>query len=251
MHFIGIAALKTQEDMQPQLIVALDIPGTDGITPLVNSLPSDIQWYKVGLELFAGSGPEALLPLRSAGKRIFLDLKLHDIPNTVARAVASVARHGVDLLTLHAGGGRDMLRAAVESAAAFGSARPRLLAVTTLTSLSEEDLRDIGISRGLLEHTLRLGEMAVAAGVDGLICSPHEAREFRRLLGNKPILVTPGIRAAGADVGDQKRVATPEMAIRAGADFLVVGRPILAADSPDSAAREILRQMAAACSGEK
>ena len=114
----------------------------------------------------------------------------------------------------------------------------------------EEDLRDIGVSRGLLEHTLRLGEMAIAAGVDGLVCSPHEAREFRRLLGNKPILVTPGIRTAGADVGDQKRVATPEMAIRAGADFLVVGRPILSADNPGAAAREILRQMAAACSDE-
>jgi len=231
--------------MKPELIVALDLPNAERIGPIAALLPAGIGWYKVGLELFVSQGPAALDPLREAGKRVFLDLKLHDIPHTVARAVASAARRGVGLLTVHAGGGRDMLRAAV-AAAGGGAGRPKVVAVTTLTSLAESDLKDVGVNPPLLDHTLRLGELAVAAGVDGLVCSPHEAREFRRRLGPAPLLVTPGIRPEGAALGDQKRVATPEAAVAAGADFLVVGRPILAAPDPAAAARDILRRMACA-----
>jgi orotidine-5'-phosphate decarboxylase len=206
-------------------------------------LPDEISFYKVGLELFTSDGPHALDFLQQTGRRIFLDLKLHDIPNTVARAVEAASRHHVALLTLHASGGRAMLQAAAAAARACGPIAPKLLAVTTLTSLGESDLKEMGITRPLREHTLALGEMAISAGIDGLVCSPWEAAEFRQRLGEGPILVTPGIRAAGADAGDQKRIATPREAARAGANYLVIGRPILAADDPRAAAIDILNQI--------
>jgi orotidine-5'-phosphate decarboxylase len=229
--------------MKPELIVALDVQTSDMVKQLVDSLPPEVTWYKVGLELFTAEGPAALQYLRKKNKKIFLDLKLHDIPNTVAAAVASAARHGVAMLTLHAGGGREMLKAAVQSARKADSSTPKLVAVTTLTSLAQSDLLELGITRSLADHTLALGEMAISAGVDGLVCSPHEARAFRDKLGKGPILVTPGIRPAGADVADQKRVATPEAAIKAGASFLVVGRPITQAPDPTTAAKDILREI--------
>jgi orotidine-5'-phosphate decarboxylase len=229
--------------MKPELIVALDVQSSDMAKQLVDSLPPEVTWYKVGLELFTAEGPAALQYLRKKNKKIFLDLKFHDIPNTVAAAVTSAARHGVAMLTLHAGGGREMLRAAAQSAAKAASAAPKLVAVTTLTSLAQNDLTELGIARALAEHTLALGEMAISAGIDGLVCSPHEARAFRDKLGKAPILVTPGIRPAGVDVADQKRVATPEIAIQAGASFLVVGRPITQASDSASAAQAILREI--------
>jgi orotidine-5'-phosphate decarboxylase len=199
--------------------------------------------FKVGLELFAGEGPKPIAILTQHGKKVFLDLKLHDIPRTVARAVASAAAHGVDLLTVHASGGRDMLTAAAEAASRQGASRPKLLAVTTLTSLNEKDLREIGVTRNLQEHTLELGALAVSAGIDGLVCSPLEARAFRERLGDKPILVTPGVRPAGSNAGDQKRIATPRDAVMAGANYIVVGRPILDAPDPRAAAETILREI--------
>jgi orotidine-5'-phosphate decarboxylase len=147
------------------------------------------------------------------------------------------------MLTVHAMGGPAMLKAAAESAMSFGLNRPKLVAVTTLTSLSQSDLASVGISRDLATQTLEVGKMAIAAGIDGLVCSPLEASLFRRELGPSPILVTPGIRPAGADMGDQKRVASPESAIRAGASFLVVGRPILDAANPRQAALDIIMEM--------
>jgi len=230
--------------MKPALIVALDVPSSDKIPGIVDPLPESVHFYKVGLELFAASGPAALNYLKAKKKNIFLDLKLHDIPRTVARAVASAAKHGANLLTVHASGGREMLKAAAEAAKEHGNSRLKIVAVTTLTSLNGNDLVEIGISRPLLDHTLALGELAISAGIDGLVCSPNEARAFRQRLGDKPILVTPGIRPAGADVGDQKRIATPEMAVKAGATYLVVGRPILEAPDPGKAAEEIMKQMA-------
>ena len=233
----------TESLRQPELIVALDVPSSDSIAPIVDVLPSQVIWYKIGLELFISEGPAALTLLKKRGKKIFLDLKLHDIPRTVARAVASASRHGVDMLTVHAAGGREMLKAAAEAAAESGPSSPLLVAVTTLTSLNEGDLREMGISRPLTEHTLALGEMAIAAGIHGLVCSPLEAAAFRKTIGREPILVTPGIRPAGAEAGDQKRIATPNAAIMAGANFLVVGRPILDAPDMKGAALLILGQM--------
>ena len=228
---------------QPELIVALDVPSSDRIPAILDALPPAVTWYKVGLELFAGEGPAAMSLLKARGKRIFLDLKFHDIPRTVARAVLSAARLGAGMVTVHAAGGRDMLKAAAEAAGESGVPDLALVAVTTLTSLNDKDLKEMGVSRPLTEHTLALGEMAFAAGIPGLVCSPLEAAAFRRTLGPTPILVTPGIRPAGADAGDQKRIATPRDAIQAGANFLVVGRPILEAADMNRASLLILDQI--------
>lgn len=230
--------------MKPELIVALDVPSHTAIPGIVHSLPAGIRWYKVGLELFTADGAEAVRFLKENKKNIFLDLKFHDIPRTVARAVQAAARQGANMLTVHATGGSDMLRAAAESAAALGDAAPLLLAVTTLTSLSQEDIEEIGITRPLKQQTLAMGQLAVNAGINGLVCSPLEAAEFRAALGPDTILVTPGVRLEGSDVGDQKRVATPEAAVESGANFLVVGRPILGAPDPAAAAKEFLFRMA-------
>jgi orotidine-5'-phosphate decarboxylase len=229
--------------MKPQLIVALDVPTAADVAPILHQLPEAVSFYKVGLELFAAEGPRTLAPLQERGKSIFLDLKLHDIPRTVERAVKSAARHRVALLTVHASGGRAMLQAAAEAAREAGEHRPLIVAVTALTSLDANDLRDIGVTRSLSDHILALGELAISAGVDGLVCSPNEAAAFRRTLGPAPILVTPGIRPAGGELGDQKRVATPAFAIQSGATFLVVGRPILDAPDPRAAAEGILREI--------
>lgn len=232
--------------MYPELIVSLDVPNADKVRSTLLLLPPEIRFFKVGLELYTASGPESVTLLRAARKHVFLDLKLHDIPRTVARSVTVAAEHRVSLLTLHAAGGRAMLRAAAEAAAGLGENRPRLLAVTTLTSMGPDDLPDIGVTRPLAQHTLALGQMAVAEGIDGLVCSVHETEMFRKEVGPAPILVTPGIRPAGTDVGDQKRVATPASAVKAGANFLVVGRPIMQAADPAAAARSILAEIAAA-----
>ncbi len=232
--------------MKASLAVALDVPDSSSIRSIISSLPDEIGYYKIGLELFSSEGPAALTPVLDAGCNVFLDLKLHDIPRTVARTVRTLSSFGVRLMTIHAGGGVDMLTAAAEAAAEAGDKAPKLVAVTTLTSLDQSDLQRMGVSSPLKEYTLALGEMAINAGVDGLVCSPLEASSFRKLLGPDPILVTPGIRPSGSDVGDQKRIATPSMAVQTGASILVVGRPILQADDPGQAAREILEEMARA-----
>jgi orotidine-5'-phosphate decarboxylase len=203
----------------------------------VHRLPDSIEWYKVGLELFCADGPAVLEPLKKRNKKIFLDLKLHDIPRTVANAVKTAASHGVDLITVHAIGGRAMLEAAA------GAARecidpPKLVAVTTLTSLSQDDFKDLGIERSVSDQALALGKLAIDSGIDGLVTSAHEAGALRREFP-QALLVTPGIRLPGGDVGDQKRIATPAYAIQQGATHLVVGRPILQADDPAAAAAAI------------
>lgn len=229
--------------MPPQLIVALDIPSAQGLKAVLKCLPPEIIWFKVGLELFTAEGPAVLAPLHDQGKKIFLDLKLHDIPHTVERAVAAAARHEVSMLTLHAAGGRTMLKAATQAARAAGVRAPKLIAVTTLTSLNQTDLTEIGISRTLPDQALSLSKLALDAGLDGLVSSAQEVEHLRRNFGKGPLLVTPGIRPTDGTVGDQKRVATPTLAIRAGSDFLVVGRPILEAPDPHSAAIAILNEM--------
>ncbi|MBU0716093.1 MAG: orotidine-5'-phosphate decarboxylase [Verrucomicrobia bacterium] len=240
--------------MPPQLIIALDLPSSQNLGALLQSLPSEITWFKIGLELFTAEGPRALEPLRAQDKKIFLDLKLHDIPHTVERAVAAAARHGIGMLTLHAAGGRAMLQAAAQAARSCHGQAPKLIAVTTLTSLNQADLAEVGISRELKDQALALGELALAAGLDGLVASAQEVEHLRRHFGQGPLLVTPGIRPscaqgategrpAGNTAGDQKRVATPTLAVRAGSNFLVVGRPILEAADPRAAALAILNEI--------
>ena len=228
-----------------ELIVALDVSSTNEVRAVLQRLPREVTFYKVGLELYSAEGPTVLSLLRDMGKRVFLDLKLHDIPRTVERAVAAAATHGVDLLTIHASGGRAMMAAA--AAAAKSAPRgPRILAVTVLTSMDSSDLVDLGIQRSPEQQVEALGRLAVASGVDGLVCSAKEVGVLRQTLGDGPLLVTPGIRPASTDVGDQKRVATPAAAVKAGASHLVVGRPILDAADPGDAVKRILHEMASA-----
>lgn len=229
--------------MKPELIVALDVPRADAVEPIIAMLPDAIRWYKVGLELFTAAGPAVIDLLHRQGRHIFLDLKLHDIPNTVAQAVHSAALHHVDLLTVHAVGGRHMLAAAVQAASELGVNAPKLIAVTTLTSLSEDDLREVGIERAIGDQAIALGRMALECGVDGLVCSVHEVERLRAEFGPEPILVTPGIRLADDQMGDQKRVATPEEAVRLGSSYLVVGRSLLNAMDPRATAEEILKHL--------
>ncbi len=226
------------------LIVALDLPTSDGALGLVDRLGDSVGWYKVGSPLFTRTGPALLEALRDRGKRVFLDLKFHDIPSTVAKAVDAAASHGVDLLTVHATGGTDMLTAAADAAGTDG---PRVLAVTILTSFTPAGIEEVW-SRELLslrDEVSRLGDLAAAAGVHGVVCSPLEAELMRRRRGPGFLVVTPGIRPAEAEAGDQARIATPEAAARAGADYLVVGRPIWQAPDPLDAVQRIHRSLAA------
>lgn len=224
------------------LIVALDVPSSREAAEAVARIGDAVSFYKVGLELFLADGPETLRLLRGEGKRVFLDLKLHDIPRTVERAVGSCLRWEPDLLTIHAQGSVAMVEGAARAVREAG-ARAKILAVTLLTSLDRSDLDRLGVSRGVEEEVLALGRLAVGAGAHGLVCSPKEAAALRAALGPEAILVTPGVRPAGGAVGDQKRVATPGDAIRAGATHLVVGRPVLGAPDPRAAALAIRAEM--------
>ena len=229
--------------MKPEIIVALDVPNAAALPPLLARLPPEIGWFKIGLELFIAEGPAIVKDLVARRKRVFLDLKLHDIPRTVAHAVTAAGRLGASLMTVHAGGGRAMMKAAAEAAAAFGPSAPKLVAVTTLTSLNDDDLADLGVQRSLADQALALTELALSSGLHGVVTSVHEAAALRQRFGPAPILVTPGIRPAGGDVGDQKRVATPAAAVKAGATYLVIGRPIVEANDPMQAGKAILKEI--------
>jgi orotidine-5'-phosphate decarboxylase len=227
--------------MKPALIVALDVPTVKEMEAALTRLPDCIEWYKVGLELFCAEGPSVLIPLQKRNKKIFLDLKLHDIPRTVANAVKTAASHGVNLMTVHAIGGRAMLEAAAEAARECPNP-PKLVAVTTLTSLNQDDFTDLGISRTVSEQALALGELAISSGIDGLVTSAHEAAVLRKRFPSA-LLVTPGIRMPEGEVGDQKRVATPAFAVEQGATHLVVGRPILESKTPEKATEVFIANM--------
>lgn len=229
--------------MNTDLIVALDVPDADAAVAAVATLPDAVRYYKIGLELYCAEGPRVAQQVRERGKNIFLDLKLHDIPRTVERAVRSISGLGISMFTVHAAGGRAMLKAAVEAARAAGGTSPKVIAVTALTSLDANDLADIGVHRSPAEQVRALARFAIECGVDGLVCSPQEVQDLRTMLGPKPILITPGIRPSGGDAGDQKRVATPAAAAKAGASFLVVGRPILEAPDPAGAAKAVLDEI--------
>lgn len=228
-----------------RLIVALDFPDARTALSLVDQLEGATRWLKIGLELYIAEGNGLVAEVQRRGYSVFLDLKLHDIPNTVASAVRSASRLGVQMLTLHASGGPAMLSAAVEAARETESS-PALLAVTVLTSMDTLELNATGINVSPAEQVDRLAGMAMGCGLEGLVCSSIEVESLRSKLGPGPLLVIPGIRPAGAEVGDQRRVATPGSAIASGASYLVVGRPITRADDPAAAARAIVAEMAAA-----
>ncbi|NJO21171.1 MAG: orotidine-5'-phosphate decarboxylase, partial [Spirulinaceae cyanobacterium RM2_2_10] len=216
-----------------RLIVPLDVPTRDRALTLLDRLP-EVSFWKVGLELFVSVGPEILTELHQRQKRIFLDLKLHDIPNTVAGATAAAHRYQVDLLTLHATAGRAALEAAV--AATGPEQQPRLLAISLLTSLNARDLAlDLKIPLELPEYALQMALLAQTAGCAGAVCSPQEVADLRRVCGDDFLLVCPGVRPSWAAAGDQRRVATPTEALRAGADYLVIGRPLTQAADPAAA----------------
>ena len=224
-----------------EIIVALDVPDAQAMEDKLRQMPDFIEWYKVGLELFCAEGPSVLDPLKKRDKKIFLDLKLHDIPRTVGNAVKTAAGHGVNLMTVHAIGGREMLKAAAQAAAECENP-PQLVAVTTLTSLSQDDFSDLGISRTVSDQALELGRLAISSGIDGMVTSAHEAKVLRDEFP-EAVLVTPGIRMPEGDVGDQKRVATPSYAVEQGATHLVIGRPIVQAEDPSRAAAAMLEDM--------
>jgi len=230
-----------------RLIVALDFPDAAPAKNLVAQLADSVHTFKVGKQLFTAEGPQLVRALVSSGHDVFLDLKFHDIPNTVASAVRSASGLGVSMLTVHASGGSKMLKAAVD-AAAQAEKPPLVLAVTVLTSLGNEDLQEVGVSGRVLDQVLRLAAVARDAGCGGIVASAHEAAEIRRALGTGFAIVTPGVRPAGTDAGDQARVVTPGAAMKAGATHIVVGRPITAAANPFSAASAILSEIEQACS---
>ena len=222
-----------------RLIVALDIPDVDEARRLVETLGETVVFYKIGMELAYGGGLPLVSELAAAGKHVFLDLKLHDIPNTVERTTAQAAKLGATFLTVHAY--PQTMRAAVAGARGSGL---QILAVTVLTSYNDADLSEAVYRFGVVETVRRRAEQALELGVDGLVASAEEAAMARQTVGNKLVLVTPGIRPAGGTVGDQKRVATPAEAIRNGADYLVVGRPVTQAPDPRAAAEAIVAEIA-------
>lgn len=227
-----------------RLIVALDFPTKREAEAMVATLGDSVSFYKVGLETFTVAGPALVQGLVGRGKKVFLDLKLHEIPNSVAGGARSAAALGASMVTVHASGGPEALRAAVE----VQRANPTLivLAVTVLTSLSAANLKKIGIQSSPQEQVLRLAKLAKEQGCGGVVASAEEAATLREALGPEMAVVTPGIRPTGSDIGDQQRIATPAAAIKAGASHLVVGRPITRAENPRTAAEAILREIEAA-----
>src|SRR5271165_3644865 len=231
-----------------RLIVALDVSSATQARQIVQSIGEFASTYKVGKQLFTAEGPQIVRDLVSSGRKVFLDLKYHDISSTVAAAVREAAKLNVSMLTVHASGGSKMLKAAAD-AAAQSPTKPMVLAVTVLTSLSDADLSEIGFRGNVITQVITLGSLARKAGCGGLVASANEAPELRRELGNNFAIVTPGVRPSGTSAGDQDRVLTPKEAIAAGATYLVVGRPILEAADPAQAAEAIVSEIGEAAVG--
>lgn len=230
-----------------KIIVPLDVADESAAIALIEKL-EEVTFFKVGLELFTSSGPKIIEALKSRQKKIFLDLKFHDIPNTVKGACRSAARYGVDLLTIHATAGKDALKAATEGlavgAAQAGVEPPKLIAITLLTSISSRQLAfDLKVPVELPEYALQMALLAKESGLDGAVCSPQEVAKLRDVCGNDFLFVCPGVRPSWADKGDQKRTFTPAQALQAGADYLVIGRPITAADEPKLAWKKICEEL--------
>jgi orotidine-5'-phosphate decarboxylase len=250
MTSASAAHLERPRTSRERLCAALDVPDPQAAARLASQLVSSVGMFKVGLELFVAHGRAAVDAVLPLGLPLFLDLKLHDIPQTVESAARGIGGLGASLTTVHAGGGPAMVAAAkrglAAGAAAAGRPAPLLLAVTVLTSMSEADLAAVGLGGPASEAVLRLGRLAVEAGADGLVCSPQETGLLRRALGPGPLLVVPGVRPAGSAKGDQQRTGTPAQTVRDGADWLVVGRPLRDAADPAAAALALAREIDAA-----
>jgi orotidine-5'-phosphate decarboxylase len=233
---------------QNQLIVALDVENLAAANQLITILSDDVKWFKVGKQLFTAVGPASVKLLHDGKKNAFLDLKFHDIPNTVAGAVGSATKIGANIINMHASGGLEMMRAATEvaekQASELGIPKPTLLGVTILTSVDETDFQyAFGTQRRLEDQVAYLAELSQKAGLDGVVASPLEIGLIRKVCGDDFVILTPGVRPAWAASNDQQRVMTPAEAIDAGADYIVVGRPITASDNPREAARAILQEI--------
>ena len=230
--------------MKNPIIAALDVPDAEQTIKLAKAIAPAVGTFKIGKELFVSAGPDIVKRVRDTGASVFLDLKFHDIPNTVAKAVASATRLDVQMLTVHTCGGSTMLERALEganeAAEQTGNEAPLILGVTVLTSMDESDLHEVSVNKAPEAQVIHLAQMATGAGLKGLVCSPKEIAPLREVLPPEVQLVTPGIRPVGSEAGDQKRVMSPAEAIEAGADWLVIGRPIYAADNPRKAAEDIL-----------
>ena len=230
------------KNARDRIIVALDVADEAGLLALVRGLSGQVGLFKIGKELFTAMGPRAVELVHQGGGRVFLDLKYHDIPNTVGGAVRAAARLGVSMLTVHASGGLEMLKAAV-GASEESDNPPAILAVTVLTSLTDGDLGMLGVADPVPVQVERLARLSVSAGVHGLVLSPQEVRGVRAAVGASPLIVTPGVRPVGTSMDDQARVATPGQAVANGADFLVIGRPITRAADPREAVATIVGQL--------
>jgi orotidine-5'-phosphate decarboxylase len=234
--------------MRNPIIAALDVSTGEAALELAKKIAPSVGGFKIGSELFTSAGPDVVRRLRGTGAAVFLDLKFHDIPNTVAKAVAAAVRLDVQMLTVHASGGVEMLKAAEhaaqEGAWESGHSPPLVLAVTVLTSLDSVALSEIGLDPNVARQVRRLGNMANKAGLRGLVCSPLEVAELRQMLPASMRLVTPGVRVEHSPGDDQKRTLTPREALAAGANWLVIGRPICAAENPRAAAEQILKEIA-------
>ena len=226
--------------MRERLIVALDVSTGHAAREIVQRIGDAAGIYKIGLQLFSAEGPQIVRDMVGSGRRVFLDLKLHDIPNTVGHAIKAAAELGPSMITVHASGGPAMLRAAVEAA----GSRMSVLAVTVLTSFRDADLRHTGVPHSMEEQVVQLAALARAAGCAGVVSSPRETAQLRRFFGDNFAIVNPGVRPAGSDKDDQERTATPSEAIAAGASHIVVGRPITKASNPAEAAQAVIAEMA-------
>src|SRR5207245_2344799 len=220
-----------------KIIVALDVATKAQALALVEQLRDKISFFKIGLQLYTAEGPEIVRAVLATGVKVFLDLKLHDIPDTVARAVESASSLGVQMLTIHLSGGAEMIQAATAR-----KGKMSLLGVTVLTSANDQTLRETGISDTLDKQVVRLAKLGIESGIDGIVASPHEIKSLRAEFGDKIKIVVPGIRPSWSEPGDQKRFMTPPQAIKAGADYLVIGRPITAHKNPREAVERILRE---------
>lgn len=237
--------MEREKNTARKIIVALDVNTRQEALELVRELPA-AEIFKVGLRLFAAEGPSLLQDIHAFGKKTFLDLKLHDIPDQVAGAILSGATHGVHMMTLHASGGREMMaaaRSAAQEAEKKKGSKPLLLAVTILTSLKEEQLKDIGMDDRVLSQVLRLSKLAGEEGMDGVVCSPQEIDIIKKEFGVRFLVVSPGIRPVWAAAQDQKRILTPFEALAKGVDYMVIGRPIIKAPSPSEAFSKILEDL--------
>ena len=230
-----------------RLIVALDFHKFDDVEKLVDTLGDSVSYYKVGMELFYSEGTKVISYLKEKGKNIFLDLKLHDIPNTVAQGLCSLMVQGADIINVHASGGYTMMKTAADklhkAAEEAGVPCPKIIAVTILTSISEADWQGLGMQCSIREQVVRLAKLTKEAGLDGVVASPQEAAAIREACGKDFMIVTPGVRPAGASIDDQSRIATPAAALKNGATHLVIGRPIRAAEDPKKAAEAIIKEM--------